>query len=800
MMHPGHAECLPASPESARLRRRLGRVLARCVAAAAAVVGTGAFALAAPVPAAAGQARAGSGRAAVTSGRPARADPAWAVQSVPGPIVANGHLWAVSCASATACTAVGDYINSAGARVTLAERWNGTSWSVQATPNPAGTTDVSLSAVSCPSATACTAAGDYTDSAGTDLTLAESWNGTTWSVQATPNPAGAQGSSLSGISCPSATACTAAGSYTNSAGNQLMLAERWNGTSWSVQATPNPAGSTGSSLSGVSCSSATACTAVGGYSNSHGTGLTLAERWNGTSWSVQATPKPARASATLGAVSCPSATACTAIGDYTNSGSVNQLMLAESWNGTTWTIQATPKPAGSTGSSLSGVSCSSATACTAVGGYTNSAGKGVTLAERWNGTSWSVQATPVTGGGIGLNGVSCSSATACTAAGSYFDSAENVVTLAERWNGTRWSVQATPNPAGARGSSLSSVTCSSATACTAVGFSGILLGQDDPLAERWNGTSWSIQATPSPAGSASGLTGVSCPTATACAAVGFSVNATSNQTLAERWNGTTWSIQATPNPAGETRVSLNAVSCPSATACTAIGDYTNSAGTDLTLAERWNGTSWSVQATPNPAGATGSSLSAVSCPSATACTAAGSYTNSAGTQVTLAESWNGTTWTIQATPKPAGSTGSSLSGVSCTSAAACTAAGSYTDSAGTTLTLAEGWDGTSWSIQATPNPACPVGSFLNGVSCTSATACTAAGDTINGAGNAVTLAERWNGTTWTIQATPSSGLSAALNGVSCTSATACTAAGGYQNTVGRHGPPAPGLPLAERYS
>jgi len=34
------------------------------------------------------------------------------------------------------------------------------------------------------------------------------------------------------------------------------------------------------SVGGVSCASATACTAVGGYNNGT-TGLTLAERWNG---------------------------------------------------------------------------------------------------------------------------------------------------------------------------------------------------------------------------------------------------------------------------------------------------------------------------------------------------------------------------------------------------------------------------------------------------------------------------------------------------------------------------------------
>jgi len=44
------------------------------------------------------------------------------------------------------------------------------------------------------------------------MALAEHWNGSTWAIQATPNPAGAAVSMLSGISCVSSTTCTAVGS------------------------------------------------------------------------------------------------------------------------------------------------------------------------------------------------------------------------------------------------------------------------------------------------------------------------------------------------------------------------------------------------------------------------------------------------------------------------------------------------------------------------------------------------------------------------------------------------------------
>jgi hypothetical protein len=59
----------------------------------------------------------------------------------------------------------------------------------------------------------------------------------------------------------------------------------------------------------------------------------------------------------------------------------------------------------------------------------------------------------------------------------------------------------------------------------------------------------------------------------------------------------------------------------------------------LTLAEAWNGTRWVVQTAPDPSGAVyGSGLEAVSCSSATACVAVGSYESGSSTSEALAES------------------------------------------------------------------------------------------------------------------------------------------------------------------
>src|SRR5215831_5811945 len=146
---------------------------------------------------------------------------------------------------------------------------------------------------------------------------------------------------------------------------------------------------------------------------------------------------------------------------------------------------------------------------------------------------------------------------------------------------------------------LIGVACTSATGCLAVGYSSPnLFSNQSPatLAERWNGNTWSIQPTPSPADGGN-LTGVSCPSRSSCLAVGGHANPFTEippGTLAERWNGTTWRIQRTPNPPGGGWF-LTSVSCASPSACTAVGGRLVPPGKpSRTLAERWNGHTWTI--------------------------------------------------------------------------------------------------------------------------------------------------------------------------------------------------------------
>ena len=110
--------------------------------------------------------------------------------------------------------------------------------------------------------------------------MVERWNGTSWTIASSPNPSGAPSSQLAGLSCTSTTNCFAVGNY-NISGTIRTLVEQWNGTSWTIVASPNPSGASQSYLSGVSCTTGTDCAAAGYYFNSGAfVGRTLIERYS----------------------------------------------------------------------------------------------------------------------------------------------------------------------------------------------------------------------------------------------------------------------------------------------------------------------------------------------------------------------------------------------------------------------------------------------------------------------------------------------------------------------------------------
>ncbi len=354
-----------------------------------------------------------------------------------------------------------------------------------------------------------------------------------------------------------------------------------------------------------------------------------------------------------------------------------------------------------------------------------------------------------------------------------------------------WTIQPTPNPSGSQSSQFQDISCTSATACTAVGYYAPSSGPvAQTLIESWDGNTWSIQPSPNASGPAGNLVsylqGVSCTSASSCMAVGNSDDSSGVQTLAESWNGSTWTIVPTPNPSGSTISFLLGVSCFSSTNCFAVGYQSATGATTETLAEHWDGTSWSVQTTPDKNDSTSDRLAGISCASAARCSAVGEYQDSSGVENTMVEHWNGSSWLIQPSPNPSGSVFNELGGISCITATNCVAVGAAETASHTQVSLAEYWNGTTWVIQSTPNRPVAIYSELDSVSCTAISQCTAAGYFEPASGRFETVAEHWNGTSWVLDGTPNpaGARQRYLYGIDCVEHGNCNAVGYYQPESG----------------
>jgi hypothetical protein len=426
-------------------------------------------------------------------------------------------------------------------------------------------------------------------------------------------------------------------------------------------------------------------------------------------------PKPATAE-----VVCPSVGHCVAIG-----GSTLLVQRAAKWKA----VRSPKPPSPDKGASvnLRALACPKAGRCVAAGSY----GERRIVVLTQTGTKWrlSVPALPGAAGDPSfpaLTSVSCAAAGACTAVGGYRFPLDTPLVVEEA-NGT-WGDAAEPGlPANAAtspdpdhadaGGDLSLVSCPSSSGCAAV---GTYTNRD----ARYGRYGWLLDAqTPSetslPAdamvygdserGGTSpffGFTGLSCPSAGNCTAVGGYWGRPDVQQgliLTER-NGS-WSqgtrapvpAGAGPNVAGpnEFENPLQGVSCAAADDCAAIGWYVDKGKHrhGLLLTER--GGRWSATRLVLPAGAPAKAtveLTSVSCASRGNCVAVGWDGSHGKTHGFLVRERRGR-WgraigaALPRNAAPARRAHTFLDSVSCPSAKVCTVVGDYADRAGTTRGL-----------------------------------------------------------------------------------------------------------------
>ena len=429
----------------------------------------------------------------------------------------------------------------------------------------------------------------------------------------------------------------------------------------------------------------------------------------------------------LGSVSCPAAGSCVAVGHYTSQ-TPQIVPLIETLSGGTWTATAAPAtglnpPAGNLGVRLTKVSCAAVGSCVAVGTY--DVGNGVqTVIETLSGGSWaaSTAPAPAADNDVELQALSCPSAGSCVAVGSYTDTANSIHGLIDTLSGGTWTAIAVPvsglSPPAASNVVLRFVSCPVAGSCAAAGFYTDTSGHRQGLLANLADGTWTAVTAPT-----SGLnpgpwtnpgllfTSLSCPATGSCTAVGSYIDV-SDQTDAviATLAGGTWSAGTAPlsglNPPPNTRAiaiaRLDAVSCPAAGSCVAVGDYQDTSNNRDGFAETLSGGSWSAATIPMaglvPTGLSVSSFTGISCPSAGTCTAVGTYqdasgqTAASGIEHGLLENLSAGTWTATAAPTVAleppqiypsdpSEEPVTLDNVACTAAGSCVAVGYYTDPA-----------------------------------------------------------------------------------------------------------------------
>jgi hypothetical protein len=324
--------------------------------------------------------------------------------------------------------------------------------------------------------------------------------------------------------------------------------------------------------------------------------------------------------------------------------------------------------------------------------------------------------------------------------------------------GSIWTVRATVNPqakaAGPTDTNLASVSASGPDEAWAVGTFENQQAMNLPLAEHWNGTTWTRVDVPAPGGgSLSGVDDLSPGNA-------WAVGSRNGLTLIEHWNGTAWSVVPSPNPAtgipGDGDM-LTSISGTSPSDLWAAGDEVNEATMTITmLFEHWNGTTWSAVDTLT-LGGDALAITAVSPGNVFA-------VGEAGEPVTAAAAhWNGKTWSpVPTNASIPGAGQTQLTGISADSAGDVWASGYADNVKGQNFRVPYvlHWTGTEFVMTKVPNPHTKTGtvggegSLLESVTVLSPTDAWVVGATFGLDGAVRTLTEQFNGTTWTTARSP----------------------------------------------
>jgi hypothetical protein len=273
--------------------------------------------------------------------------------------------------------------------------------------------------------------------------------------------------------------------------------------------------------------------------------------------------------------------------------------MIQRWDGTRWRIVSSPQPSG--GGELRDVDNLSTTSAWAVG-FSNTGGGFLNLAQKWNGSTWTTVTTPnrPNSGQNVLLAVKTFSETDAWAVG--YNNVPGTLafeTQAMRWNGVDWQLVPTPNPA-PLASQLFAMDGTGPSDIWAVGLTQTDAdGVRSPMAMHWDGASWTVF--PIPAERDAGLEGVVAlaPDNVWAAGWAFELPLLWHVPYVVHWDGASWTRVSVPqgSPQGGRLFDISALS---PTQVYAVG-HTNATGVP-TLVLRYNGSTWTIENSPNPLG------------------------------------------------------------------------------------------------------------------------------------------------------------------------------------------------------
>ncbi|HUS16131.1 MAG TPA: S-layer homology domain-containing protein, partial [Chloroflexia bacterium] len=315
--------------------------------------------------------------------------PNWNLVPSPNPLT-NNYLKGVAAVGPNDVWAVGRThdANNGALGGTLIEHWDGTSWTQ--VPGPGGTIDHQgrLNAVAAVGPNDVWAVGMYyPGTAG--QTLIEHWNGTAWSVVPSPNRPGYN--ELLGVTAIAADDVWAVG---YSAGDHATLTQHWNGSFWAIVPSPPPSSLYNYILTAVSAVASNDVWAVGYMEGQSGQSQPVLEHWDGTAWTLVASPRPGAFYTSFYGVTALASNDVWAVGAYSNDGGSTFLPAMVHWNGSTWSV--VPANSSHIFNDLRAVSAAAPDDIWAVGLATDCdlCLEFRTLIQHWNGATWSEVPSP----------------------------------------------------------------------------------------------------------------------------------------------------------------------------------------------------------------------------------------------------------------------------------------------------------------------------------------------------------------------------------------------------------------------